>query len=97
MAKAPKTLSPAEVKAAKKDLVTLLKAQKDNLKPVQADAAAATKALAVAKKEADKAVATAQKAVDAATAKLAKAEAAAAAGTAKLQAKLEALESAAAM
>lgn len=92
MAKAPKTLSKAEIAAQKKDLQAALKIVKAEHGKFVSDHKATEKALAAAKKEADKAVAAAQKAVDASAAKLAKATEKADAGTAKLNAKLAALE-----
>lgn len=89
---AKKTLTPAEIKSAKKDIQTLLKQQKEALKPFQSDASAADKALGVAKKQAAKMIAEAEKAANAARAKLQKAESAAAKGAEKLNAKLAALE-----
>lgn len=89
---AKKTLSPAEIKAAKKDLTAALKTSQAGLKPYLVDVKNAEKALGAAKKEADKAVADAQKTVDAAKKKLDKATAAAAKGEAKIKAQLEALE-----
>ena len=92
MAKKAPVLTPAEIKAAKKDLALALKNVKENLKPYQAAANDAKKVLAQAKKDADKAVAAAQKAFDAAEAKLGKAFDAASKGEAKIQEKLAALE-----
>lgn len=92
MAKAPKTLSKAEVAAQKKDLQAALKVIKTEHGKFVSDHKAAEKALAAAKKEADKAVAAAQKLVDAAAAKLAKATEKAETGEAKIAAKLAALE-----
>ena len=95
MAKAPKTLSKAEIKDAKNNLKAALKVVNDEHNKFVSDHKAAEKALAVAKKEADKAVAAAQKIVDAATKKLEKATAAADKGRAKIAAQLAALEPAA--
>ena len=89
---AKKTLTPAEIKAAKKDLTAALKTSQAGLKPFTAAVKEAEGALAAAKKTADKAVAAAQKAVDAAKAKADKAAAAAAKGEAKINAQLAALE-----
>lgn len=91
MAKAPKTLSKAEIAAQKKDLLAAIKVVKTEHGKFVSDFKAAEKALATAKKETDKTLAAAQKVVDAAAAKLAKATEKAEAGEAKLQAKLEAL------
>lgn len=96
MARQPKTKSPAEIKAARKDLQAAIKTINDGLKPHEAAAKEAEKALALAKKEADKAVAAAQKTAAAAAAKLQKAKDAADKGRAKLEAKLAELEPAAA-
>ena len=87
-------LSPAQVRAQRKDLKTLLKQQADALKPYTVAVSAAQKDLAAAKKAADKAVAAATKAHAVAEAKAAKAAAAAAKGTEKLNAKLAALDAA---
>lgn len=95
MAKAPKTLSKAEIKDAKNNLKAALKVVNDEHNKFVSDHKAAEKALAVAKKEADKAVAAAQKIVDAAAKKLEKATAAADKGRAKIAAQLAALEPAA--
>lgn len=92
MAKAPKTLTKAEIKEAKLEIKTALKAVNDTHGKFVADFKAAEKALAQAKKEADKAVATAQKTVDGATTKLEKAALAADKARAKLDARLAALE-----
>lgn len=89
---AKKNLTPAEIKAAKKDLAAALKNSQAGLKPYVAAVKEAEKALAAAKKEADKALATAQKALDAAKAKADKAAAAAAKGEEKIKAKLAELE-----
>ncbi|PTT35454.1 hypothetical protein DBR23_23395 [Acidovorax sp. HMWF018] len=95
MAKAPKTLSKAEIKDAKINLKAALKVVNDEHSKFVSDHKAAEKTLAVAKKEAEKAVAVAQKAVDAAAKKLEKATAAADKGRAKINAQLAALEPAA--
>lgn len=92
MAKAPKTLSKAEIKAAKIDLKTALATVNAEHGKFVSDHKAAEKALADAKKAADKAVAAAQKVVDAAAKKLEKATAAAEKGRAKINAQLAALE-----
>ena len=92
MAKATKTLTKAEIKEAKLEIKTALKAVNDTHGKSVADFKAAEKALAQAKKEADKAVATAQKTVDGATTKLEKATLAADKARAKLAAQLAALE-----
>lgn len=91
MATKKPALTPAEIKAKKNDLVTLLKQQNEALKPQIAAVKAAEKALAAAKKEADKAVNVASKAHALAAAKAAKAQAAAAKGAEKINAKLAAL------
>lgn len=95
MAKAPKTLSKAEIKDAKNNLKAALKVVNDEHSKFVSDHKAAEKALAAAKKEADKAVAAAQKIVDAAAKKLEKATAAADKGRAKINAQLAALYSSA--
>lgn len=95
MAKAPKTLSKAEIKDAKNNLKAALKVVNDEHNKFVSDHKAAEKALVAAKKEADKAVAAAQKIVDAAAKKLEKATAAADKGRAKINAQLAALEPAA--
>lgn len=95
MAKAPKTLSKAEIKDAKNNLKAALGVVNTEHGKFVSDHKAAEKALATAKKEADKAVAAAQKAVDAAGKKLEKATAAADKGRAKIAAQLAALEPAA--
>lgn len=92
MAKAPKTLSKAEIKDAKNNLKTALKVVNDEHNKFVSDHKATEKALAAAKKEADKAVAAAQKIVDAAAKKLEKATVAADKGRAKIAAQLAALE-----
>ena len=92
MAKAPKTLSKAEIKEAKTNLKAALGVVNTEHCKFMSDLKAAEKALAAAKKEADKAVAAAQKAVDAAAKKLEKATAAADKGRAKINAQLAALE-----
>ena len=92
MAKAPKTLTKAEIKEAKLEIKTALKAVNDTHGKSVADFKAAEKALAQVKKEADKAVAAAQKAVDGATTKLEKATLAAVKARAKLSTQLAALE-----
>lgn len=88
MAKAPKILSKAEVKAKTVELKTARKVVLDTFAPYASDVKAAEKALAAAKKEADKAIAAAQKAVDAATKKAEKAAAARDKGLAKIDAEL---------
>ncbi len=95
MAKAPKTLSKAEIKDAKTNLKAALKVVNDTHSKFVSDHKAAEKTLAAAKKEADKAIAAAQKAVDAAAKKLETATAAADKGRAKIDAQLAALEPAA--
>lgn len=92
MAKATKTLTKAEIKEAKLEIKTALKAVNDTHGKSVADFKAAEKALAQAKKEADKAVASAQKAVDGAATKLEKATLAADKARAKLSTQLSALE-----
>lgn len=91
MAKAPKILSKAEIKAKTNDLKAARKVVLDTFTPFESDVKAAEKALAAARKEADKAVAAAQKAVDAATKKAQKASAACVKGLAKIDAELAAL------
>lgn len=91
MAKAPKILSKAEIKAKTIDLKAARKVVLDTFAPFESDVKAAEKALAVAKKEADKAVAAAQKAVDAAAKKAEKAAAACDKGLAKIDAELATL------
>lgn len=76
MAKAPKTLSKAEIKAKTAELKAARKVVLDTFAPYASDVKAAEKALVEAKKEADKAVAAAQKAVDIAVKKAEKAAAA---------------------
>lgn len=88
MAKAPKILSKAEVKAKTVELKTARKVVLDAFAPFESDVKAAEKALAAAKKEADKAIAAAQKAVDAATKKAEKAAAARDKGLAKIDGEL---------
>lgn len=88
MAKAPKILSKAEVKAKTDDLKAARKVVLNIFAPYESDVKAAEKALAAAKKEADKAVTAAQKAVDAATKKAEKAAAARDKGLAKIDAEL---------
>ena len=92
MAKAPKTLSKAEIKDAKTNLKAALKVVNDEHGKYVSDHKAAEKALSAAKKEADKAVAAAQKLADAADKKLLKASIAADKGRAKIGAQLAALE-----
>ncbi len=92
MAKAPKTLTKAEIKDAKLEIKAALKAVNDTHGKSVADFKAAEKALATAKKEADKAIAAAQKAVDGATTKLEKATLAADKVRAKLNTQLATLE-----
>ena len=92
MAKAPKTLSKAEIKDAKNNLKAALGVVNAEHNKFVSDHKAAEKALSTAKKEADKAIAVAQKAVDAAGKKLEKATAAADKGRAKINAQLAALE-----
>lgn len=92
MAKAPKTLTKAEIKEAKLEIKAALKAVNDTHGKSVGDFKAAEKALAQAKKEADKAVAAAQKAVDGATTKLEKATLTADKVRAKLNTQLAALE-----
>ena len=87
-----KNLTPAEIKAAKKDLAAALKLNQETMKPYTAAVKDVEKALAVAKKEADKAVVAATKALDAAAAKAGKAAIAAAKGEEKIKAKLAELE-----
>lgn len=94
MAKAPKTLSKAEIKAKTNDLKAARKVVLDTFAPFESDVKAAEKALAVARKEADKAVAAAQKAADVATKKREKASAARDKGLAKIDAELATLASA---
>ena len=79
-----KTLSPAEVKSAVKDIKAALKAQKEALAPFASDV-----------KAAEKAVSAAAKTLNAALVKKDKAAAAAAKGAEKLNAKLAALQPAA--
>ena len=76
-----KTLSPAEVKSAIKDIKAALKAQKEALIPFASDV-----------KAAEKAADAAARALNTALTKKAKAEAAAAKGAEKLNAKLAALQ-----
>lgn len=76
MAKAPKTLSKAEIKTKTAELKAARKVVLDTFAPFESDVKAAEKALAAARKEADKAIAAAQKAVDAADKKREKAVAA---------------------
>ena len=91
MAKAPKILSKAEIKAKTNDLKAARKVVLNTFTPFESDVKAAEKALAVAKKEADKAVAAAQKAVDVAVKKAEKAAAARDKGLAKIDAELATL------
>ena len=88
MAKAPKTLSKAEIKAKTAELKAARKVVLDTFAPYASDVKAAEKALVEAKKEADKAVAAAQKAVDAAAKKAEKAAAARDKGLAKIDGEL---------
>lgn len=88
MAKAPKTLSKAEIKAKTAELKAARKIVLDTFAPFESDVKAAEKALAAARKEADKAIAAAQKAVDAADKKREKAVAARDKGLAKIDGEL---------
>ena len=92
MARTPKTLSKAEIKAKKAELLTARKVVSGELSKYVADHKAAQKNLDGAKKAADKAVTAAQKLVDAAQKKLDKANAAAAKGLAKIDEQIAALE-----
>lgn len=89
-------LTPAEIKTAKANLKTALRVNAETLKPYQVSLKEAFAAVATAKKEADKAMTAAQKLHTAAEAKFAKAKAASDEGVAKINAKLAALEPAAA-
>lgn len=91
MAKAPKILSKAEIKAKINDLKAARKVVLDTFAPFESDVKAAEKALAAARKEADKAVAAARKAVGAAAKKAEKAAAACDKGLAKIDAELATL------
>ncbi len=90
--KSVKNLTPAEVKALKKELTGALKSNAATLKPLELAGKEAGKALTEAKKEADKLVQAAQKAVDTAQAKLVKAQDAAAKGAEKINARLAELD-----
>lgn len=92
MAKATKTLTKAEIKEAKLEIKTALKAVNDTHGKSVADFKAAEKALTQAKKEADKVIAAAQKTVDGAAIKLEKATLAADKVRTKLNTRLAALE-----
>lgn len=91
MAKAPKILSKAEIKAKINDLKAAHRVVLNTFTPFESDVKAAEKALTITKKEADKDVAAAQKAVDAATKKREKAAAACVKGLAKIDAELATL------
>ncbi len=89
---AKKTLTPAEIKSASKDIKTAIKNHKAALAPFESDVKAAAAGVIKAQKEADKLIAAAKKAHEGATAKYGKAKAAADKGTAKLEAQLAALQ-----
>lgn len=91
MAKAPKTLSKAEIKAKTAELKAARKVVLDTFAPYASDVKAAEKTLADAKKQAEKTLAADQKAVDAAVKKAEKAAAARDKGLAKIDAELAAL------
>lgn len=88
MAKAPKTLSKAEIKAKTAELKAARKVVLDTFAPYASDVKAAEKTLADAKKQAEKTLAADQKAVDAAIKKAEKAAAARDKGLAKIDAEL---------
>lgn len=91
MAKAPKILSKAEIKAKTTDLKAARKVVLDTFAPYALDVKAAEKTLADAKKQAEKTLAADQKAVDAAVKKAEKAAAARDKGLAKIDAELATL------
>jgi ATPase subunit of ABC transporter with duplicated ATPase domains len=91
MAKAPKILSKAEIKAKTIDLKAARKVVLDTFAPYALDVKAAEKTLADAKKQAEKTLAADQKAVDAAVKKAEKAAAARDKGLAKIDAELATL------
>lgn len=88
MAKAPKTLSKAEIKAKTTELKAARKTVLDTFAPFEADVKNAEKQLAMAKKEADKLISGAQKGLDAATKKAEKAAGARDKGLTKIDAEL---------
>jgi hypothetical protein len=90
-----KNLSPAEIKAERKNILLALKEIDNALKPYQVSVKSAEKELTVAKKSADKLVAESNKSFESAQAKFAKAMAAADKGKAKLGEKLTVLADAA--
>lgn len=92
MAKAPKILSKAEIKAKTNDLKAARKAVLNTFAPYALDVKAAEKTLADAKKQAEKTLAADQKAVDAAVKKAEKAAAARDKGLAKIDGELAKLE-----
>lgn len=91
MARTPKTLTKAELKARTAELKEAKKKVLATFVPFESDVKAAEKALAATKKDADKAVAAAQKLVDAAQKKLDKAAAAKDKGLTKIAAQEAAL------
>jgi ATPase subunit of ABC transporter with duplicated ATPase domains len=88
MAKAPKILSKAEIKAKTAELKAARKVVLDTFAPYASDVKAAEKTLADAKKQAEKTLAADQKAVDAAVKKAQKAADARDKGLAKIDAEL---------
>ena len=88
MAKAPKILSKAEIKAKTVELKAARKVVLDTFAPYALDVKAAEKTLADAKKQAEKTLAADQKAVDAAIKKAEKAAAARDKGLAKIDGEL---------